>query len=744
MLSLNKRILITILFIGLFLCKNNVYAATITMPTTLEADTTSYVLLSSSGTTPSVSGFSTDLIVNISVTSGTIKITTTAGLTAPTGYNSGEWTGASAIAFEGSQADVNNALATLSYQGSGSASTTLEASATPTGSAYNPSNGHYYEYVNTTGLTWTEAKAATAASTFNGLTGYLATITSAEENDFMESKTTSGDNVFIGATDSASEGVWIWDTGPEAGTQFWSGDSSGSVVGGEYNGWGAGEPSGEDYAEWRSSTGAWNDVNGVATAWTTYIIEYGGLDGETATVESSADITITNTQDNDPLLLSSTPTDDSTGVAVDANIVLTFDKAVDAESGNITIYKTTDDSTVEAIDISSGQVTGSGNTEITINPTSNLDYETEYYVLIDATAFDDSFSNSYAGIISSSTLSFTTEDTPDCPTIDNAETYNAYPTCGVVTCNSGYTLTNGACVASSGGNGYTPPPSIGTGQFDRFIPMYEARPVGEIDLEGTNMLMYIESTANFDAIVSKTNRVQNFNFKILDLDMITKKIKIEILSTQKIMEINIEDSKQVDLDNDEINDIIIIYNELLINRIDLTIEQLEFKQKPVATENEQMVEEKNIFSNGELVKEKDKPTVYLIEYNKKRPFFNEEAFLFNSYKWDDIKTVEDLSFVLTGELIYSQEDNLNVINNKYFFANDLELGIRNNEVKELQKFLNNSGFILAEAGPGSPGNETEYFGELTKQALMEFQKEKGIEPALGYFGPLTRTEVNKY
>ena len=77
------------------------------------------------------------------------------------------------------------------------------------------------------------------------------------------------------------------------------------------------------------------------------------------------------------------------------------------ESGNITIKKTSDDSTVETIDVTSGQVTGTGTSQITINPSSDLFGGFEYYVLIDATAFDDSAGNSYAGISSTTALSFT-------------------------------------------------------------------------------------------------------------------------------------------------------------------------------------------------------------------------------------------------------------------------------------------------------------------------------------------------
>ncbi len=111
-----------------------------------------------------------------------------------------------------------------------------------------------------------------------------------------------------------------------------------------------------------------------------------------------------------PTLSSSTPADNATGVAVNANIVLNFSEAVDAESGNITIKKTSDNSTVETISVTGSKASGSGGTQITINPGTNWDQKTEYYVLIDATAFDDANSNSYAGISSTTALSFTTID----------------------------------------------------------------------------------------------------------------------------------------------------------------------------------------------------------------------------------------------------------------------------------------------------------------------------------------------
>ena len=109
-----------------------------------------------------------------------------------------------------------------------------------------------------------------------------------------------------------------------------------------------------------------------------------------------------------PTLSSSTPTDGATGVAVDANIVLTFSEAVDVESGNIVIKKSSDDSTVETIDVTSGLVTGTGTTTITINPATTLTLGWGYYLNIAATAFDDTSGNSYVGISDKTTLNFLT------------------------------------------------------------------------------------------------------------------------------------------------------------------------------------------------------------------------------------------------------------------------------------------------------------------------------------------------
>ena len=136
-----------------------------------------------------------------------------------------------------------------------------------------------------------------------------------------------------------------------------------------------------------------------------------------ASVENSCDeaisatnITFTVVDSSLPTLISSTPSDGQTDFGVSSNIVLNFSESVDAESGNITVKKASDGSTVETIDVTGSKVSGSGTAQITIDPSTTLDGSTSYYLNIDASAFDDGSSNSYAGISDTTTLNFTTAD----------------------------------------------------------------------------------------------------------------------------------------------------------------------------------------------------------------------------------------------------------------------------------------------------------------------------------------------
>lgn len=120
-------------------------------------------------------------------------------------------------------------------------------------------NGHWYEVITTTFATFDEASAYATSQTLDGSTGYLATITSAAEQAFLNTLNVSGVTSWLGGSDAEQEGVWKWVTAPEGETPI------------VYTNWAPGEPNnagndptgGEDHiVGWWGANGAWNDMWG--------------------------------------------------------------------------------------------------------------------------------------------------------------------------------------------------------------------------------------------------------------------------------------------------------------------------------------------------------------------------------------------------------------------------------------------------------------------------------------------------
>ncbi len=197
-------------------------------------------------------------------------------------------------------------------------------------SLYCAATGHYYEYV-TSSQAWDPAKTAAAGRSYFGLQGYLATVTSQAENDFILGKL--GGDAWIGAADNGHESEWYWVTGPEGaantgnGTYFFKQTaasstsvhlntpvynnnvgSGGNAIGGLYNNWANGQP--DDYRDYDSvaenyahfykndfnhTDGTWNDYpddnNGGAGIVHGYVVEYGGMAGD-PTLQLTGSVTV--------------------------------------------------------------------------------------------------------------------------------------------------------------------------------------------------------------------------------------------------------------------------------------------------------------------------------------------------------------------------------------------------------------------------------------------------------------------
>lgn len=133
-------------------------------------------------------------------------------------------------------------------------------------------NNHWYEKIVGDQISWENAKSQAASSTYNSISGHLATITSQEENNFIKSMagpTPSNLVYWIGGFQTlgitAPDGGWQWIT-----DEPWV-----------YTNWDLGEPN--DYMGPESedklvvgTPGTWNDAtpNGVVYG---YIVEYEGL-----------------------------------------------------------------------------------------------------------------------------------------------------------------------------------------------------------------------------------------------------------------------------------------------------------------------------------------------------------------------------------------------------------------------------------------------------------------------------------
>jgi hypothetical protein len=109
----------------------------------------------------------------------------------------------------------------------------------------------------------------------------------------------------------------------------------------------------------------------------------------------------------DPQLQQTTPTDNATNVEVNANLILTFNEAVKAGTGNIEI-RDADGNLVQSIAVTdTSKVTFAGN-QLTIDPGSDLPPGASYYVTLGAGVVRDLANNAHAGISSPTAFNFST------------------------------------------------------------------------------------------------------------------------------------------------------------------------------------------------------------------------------------------------------------------------------------------------------------------------------------------------
>ncbi len=359
----------------------------------------------------------------------------------------------------------------------------------------------------------------------------------------------------------------------------------------------------------------------VSGAVYTAVFNASDVAGNSASAVTNTSVTYDTTA---PVVTLLSPLDNATGISPTTDLVMTFSKAVTVQTGNITIKKVSDNSTVETIDVTSGLVTGSGTSVITINPSSTLNSTGGYYVIIDSGSFRDSAGNNYAGISLSTDWNFSTTDTvpPVITLLGSVGIALIAPT----------TYTDAGATASDNIDGDITRNIVTSGSVNPLAP-------------GTYVISYSvsDSSGNVATPVSRTVTV-------------TAQGGIPLQFLQII------------------ND------------------------------------------NARKAQEEDKA-----------------------------KQIQEVQ-------IKTDQTTAEIKNTFVGFTKSLKYGLKNeDEVRQLQKFLNANGFLIASKGPGSPGNETDYFGPGTKKAVQKFQMKYFKEILVpsnntaptGIVGEYTRKKINE-
>ncbi|HVA04991.1 MAG TPA: fibronectin type III domain-containing protein [Acidimicrobiales bacterium] len=462
-------------------------SANATPALTVSPTTTVFVTPSSSTTLSglSISGDTTDqLQTTVATNLGTLSITTTTGLTLA--YNN-SWSGNQSITFTGLESAVDSALATTTLttaSTTGTAQISLTAMVAQSGFNYLASNQHFYEYVACAGCSWTTADAGAQALSFDGQTGYLATIPNATVDTFISTKIANATNVWFGArsyeslaTDgsqvNAVQGgvtyarVWRWVVGanesPIAGsvisectnqTLTCSFANSGSF----YSSWASGEPNdsggstsvayqGEYVAvtNWSGTSGSWNDLNPTNDSSVSgYVVEFGGKTNTDASLGTGFAGVVTTTSNVLVAAAATAPGAPTiTGTAGDSSADLSWNPPA-SNGASITSYQVSTDggSTWNTISTQSSDSIVNGNTVTTVTATvTGLTNGTSYPIKVRAV-------NSVGAGTPSNTASVTPVAAPGAPTAvfasagDTSATVSWSPAPANGSTVTGYTVTS--------------------------------------------------------------------------------------------------------------------------------------------------------------------------------------------------------------------------------------------------------------------------------------------------------------
>lgn len=455
----------------------------------------------------------------------------------------------------------------------------------------------------------------------------------------------------------------------------------------------------------------------------------------------------------DPVIQSLSPTDDATGISTSSNFIITFDETIVTSTGNILLYRSSDDQLIETFAMASSTVTASGTTALVINPSTNLQDSTSYYITVDATAVDDDSGNSFAGISNQTTWNFTTIDStnPSVQSLSPADgasdvsiTSNFVVTFDEIVVVSSGNVTiyrssddtvvetisiSSGNVTGSGTSQVTINPtsnlSYGTSYYVQIDP-------SAIDDTTGNSYGGITDTATWNISTAAPPATDSDGGGITSVFLVSPPVAVEF---SQEAEIGGENGIEPKIDNNVLysnaDPEVVSLMAYAIDNPDFTGVSMQPYQKEIVLDD---------------VKPGQNVYVRYVSYtghsSKDFTLAVPDNRISQRVVSDQEQTKESVSITQTVEKKESQVPQ---------FTRNLSLGMSGKDVQKLQQLLNDLGFTVNESGPGSKGNETEYFGPLTYNAVQRFQiayKEEILFPleldeSTGYVGERTLRVLRK-
>lgn len=720
--------------------------------------------------------------VKLRATNGTLNLSAVSGV-------SMSGNGSGTVNLTGAVSNLNAALSTLTYSRANTGTDTLEVSLVEAGEVFFEGTGHLYKYISDAG-DWNAAKTKAEALTLYGAAGYLATITSPDENSFVTARLSNAG--WMGGSDSAVEEVWRWVTGPEAGLQFWTGGIGGSAFGGNYANWNTGEPndsgSNEDCSQYLSGgSGKWNDLPCSGSPLPGYVAEFGAPSNLPTVVAQNISIVTADV----PALTSLSPANGSASALPNAALVIGFSKAVSTSTGTITVRKSSDDSIVQSIDVAGAAVTGGGTSSITITLPSALEEGVQYYVLIPATAFRDASSNFFSGITGKTTWSFTTADVT-APLITNVAAAPATTTASVTwTTNEAastkvvYGVGTGYAQATSESDtgprvtSHTKALSSLSACTTYSFKVVSGDAAGNRATSTPGVFTTLGCVGGEPSAATTTTVSANATSTAALTESgrtitVTTPANVTATSSSVVIQIQAKDSLPVvsalgmpdgfsDTASVAFDVTALVNGTTVLDSFDRPVTvSYAYTDEDIAGLDEGSLAMYHYHANAwvrltDCVHDQAANTlscttpnfsVFAIFGTPPSSGSGSSGSRSGGSISSRVKNLTDMGKVAEADALKAQWPSLfpagtaaGATSSSAPAVRDLETGMTGDDVRMLQALLNASGFPLAASGVGSAGNETTYFGALTRAAVSAYQAAHGVVPSAGYFGPLTRAAM---